>query len=29
LQVLGAEVDDTAAPLVYHGTAFHSLQPIG
>jgi len=29
LQVLGARVDDTAAPLVYHGTAFHSLQPIG
>ncbi|ROS51407.1 flavin reductase family protein [Frigoribacterium sp. PhB24] len=29
LQVLGAEVDDTTAPLVYHGATFHSLQPIG
>jgi len=29
LQVLGAEVDRAASPLVYHDTAFHSLQPIG
>jgi flavin reductase (DIM6/NTAB) family NADH-FMN oxidoreductase RutF len=29
LQVLGAEVDGTASPLVYHDTAFHSLQPLG
>jgi flavin reductase (DIM6/NTAB) family NADH-FMN oxidoreductase RutF len=28
LQVLGAEVDGSASPLVYHDTAFHSLQPI-
>lgn len=29
LQVTGAEVDESSAPLVYHGTAFHTLQPIG
>lgn len=29
LQVTGAEVDETGSPLVYHGTAFHSLQPVG
>lgn len=29
LQVLGAEVDASTPPLVYHDTAFHSLQPIG
>lgn len=29
LQVLGADVDASTPPLVYHGAAFHSLQPIG